>query len=239
VSGADSDPKVRLQMLRYHDRKAFSLNRNQRRLNYILPVFGSGKLDTDAGNKFVYTCKYGWVDMGHFFRNANAEYKLFRAVIVASAWALEVGQNIGGWRKWEYLPYNIVPHEKISTSGFAVEDLVSNYQGRRFGAALEAKDKKALNRKYLRQFGLDDEVPASAFTSISGEWERFLKDSGAVKWDPYVQKLIRTDLLLYQGHFPKFPKAHTRAEGLSWQKAQKLYECLCNGDKPKLPQHRF
>lgn len=42
-------------------------------LAYLAHQFRTGKVD-DGGNRFVYTCKCGWIDLGHFFNNAVSAY---------------------------------------------------------------------------------------------------------------------------------------------------------------------
>lgn len=112
-------------------------------LKRIIPlqafVSERNKLSTDANNRFVYTCKWGWVDMGHFFRNALIVQYLEKSTTATLATSLENLQDT----------YN-------SDSTYSVEDLMSNYLGRDFGEA--AKTDPATNivekwEQFLRDSG--------------------------------------------------------------------------------------
>ena len=111
-----------------------------RRLKGILPLFGNpDEFNTNDKNHFVYTCKYGWVDMGHFFRNANGVKKLGTPVTFTGAVLLEVVQFTIG-RAPELLKRTRL---RTSKSGFAVEDLESNALGRQFGRDIKKQSKGA------------------------------------------------------------------------------------------------
>jgi len=48
-----------------------SLTETSAALFYFASQFDTGK-DDDGGNNFIYTCKCGWIDLGHFFQSAAA-----------------------------------------------------------------------------------------------------------------------------------------------------------------------
>lgn len=208
VDGFSSNPEIPYSI------RTLSKARNYWRLNYIIPVQMSKNpkgLNTDSGNRFVYTCKFGWIDMGHFFRNANAAYKLWTPVVATVAWFIEAGQAFVD-----------------SDSAWAPEDLVSNREGRRFGNTLEQKDRRI---KYYSGPGM---IPPAAFANIYREWDSFLRRSGAVQWTPEVVRLIKRDALSYGAMpFRELPRCGFACEGVYWQKQRRLWRCVCNGDRPK------
>lgn len=226
--------------------------RNIRRFNGIIGRFVNttpgGRLNTGSMNKFVFTCKYGWIDMGHFFRNANLAYVSRKSLVAGAATAFE------GWQAY----YR-------SDSAFSVEDLESNLQGRAFGDRLGQLDwpvrlasfdpSGTTRRKYVSDPRALQAIPASSFANIASEWEKLLKEGGAVKWDlnirlrgQTVKQLIDQDILAYRrltdGRWDNVfagsrPAAFSAKSGLNWQKQQYLWKCVCDGDRPKIRALRY
>lgn len=88
------------RMLRWHR----SLARNVFRL-----IRYHDEIGTNGGNKFVYTCRYGWIDHGHFFHNALGTYVSSPKILELASWLNEFGQDLAG-----------------SDSAWTPEDLISN-----------------------------------------------------------------------------------------------------------------
>lgn len=208
----------------------------------------NGRLNTNASNKFVYTCRYGWIDMGHFFRNANLAYTFRDSLVEAAATGLEVAQSAYG-----------------SDSSFSVEDLQSNARGRDFGAHIRSLDNEVMedsmnvaNIHRLIQQGKPPIMPVYSFANIANEWHIFLRNAGAIRWGTgvtidgkTVEQYIQDDLAAYRqasdgnGNFTDWPFAGTRpsatsaSAGLEWQKDRPLWQCLCGGDRPKNENLRY
>ena len=94
-----------------------SLKRTQSvfRNAYRLAILAGG-IGTNDYNKFVYTCRYGWIDHGHFFNNATGAYGYSRQAAAVLSEVNEVLQKL--WR---------------SPSAYTPEDLISNMLGRDLG----------------------------------------------------------------------------------------------------------
>ena len=113
-------------------RKWYSGTRNALRLYRIATTIG-----TAENNKFVFTCKHGWIDHGHFFNNALGVYALaqiYGAIPVPwspgisagmAAEDIETVANLFEWAQ-EFVP------KFDPSSAWAPEDLISNEQGREF-----------------------------------------------------------------------------------------------------------
>jgi RHS repeat-associated protein len=188
------------------------------RLQEIMPLVGNPEpFNTNEGNLFVYTCKYGWVDMGHFFRNATGVNRLGKPATYLGAMAIENLQSTYG-RAPEISPLLKKAGVKTSKSGYAVEDLSSNALGRKFARDIEKKNK-------------------GSAADVAYEWRLFLKEAGAVKWGPGVEAALRKDMSDY-GDLPSMPRAYSAREGRRWMKSQEVHKCLCDGDVPKAP-NRF
>ena len=152
----------------YSEVAVLSWTRNRNRLNFI-GSFGKslGVIGHQQTNKFVYTCKYGWIDHAHFFNNARMVYQFGLTVPGAEflSWAKEEQQVVTG-----------------NSSGYSPEDLVSNWQGREF--ATEMLNYERVNQPtYVLLPPVELGVMSrSAFFDIAQHWEQFLKDAGAVKF---------------------------------------------------------
>ena len=84
---------------------------------------GGGVISHRRTNKFVYTCKYGWIDHGHFFYNAYATYLLGKGITALLAEGNELKQT---WQK--------------DASAYSPEDKTSNWLGRQFGKRMWSHD---------------------------------------------------------------------------------------------------
>lgn len=83
--------------------------------------------NTDGTNRWVYTCKYGWIDLGHFFYSATAGNKFGTNVSYRAGIFVEYTQ-----KAFEYIP----GLKGFSDSNWTPEDLVSDWYGAHLGAAV-------------------------------------------------------------------------------------------------------
>jgi hypothetical protein len=188
-----------------------SYARNSNRLHYL-----SNKLiGTNEKNKFVFTCKYGWVDHGHFFRNAFFTYLGTRFPAFGGSEIVEILQSLGG-----------------SDSAYSPEDKISNALGRGFGKRARNHDLGAF-RPYRK--GINKYAPASIFFDLTGEWDKFLEGAGALKWDGDVLRSIEADLERWRNRSSQ-GVPHTRAFtvnlGHKYKESQPIWQCFCQGDTP-------
>jgi len=85
------------------------------------------KFDANTdNNRFVYTCKGGWIDLGHYSGTAFATYVVGPIYGLALSYGVEFDQ--------EFDPSTVA--DKVSA--FSVEDLYSNYLGMNTGRAMNA-----------------------------------------------------------------------------------------------------
>ena len=138
--------------------------------------WSGGREELTSHNRFVFTCKYGWIDMGHFFLTAKYAY-----------WARVFGLGnsadqmiaIGGEYAQEFFrlltsAFGIThPH---SESAFTAEDWLSNKLGTEFGV------------------GVFNEGPQ---TDIAEKWKTFLVESGAVVYDETMRRKLDKDVLVW------------------------------------------
>ncbi|MBK8478406.1 MAG: hypothetical protein IPL39_19605 [Opitutaceae bacterium] len=226
--GIPIDPKDSVEMIRDLQRQADQSladgegdesDPNGMRFDKIMQLFTNPKgFNTNSGNRFVFTCKYGWVDMGHFFRNAHGAYIAPRSMIAAGSGLVEFTQFYYGRKYWTW-GLGRWTEKFTSKSGFAVEDLVSNAVGREFGSQI----------KYSSRSGPSD---------IAGQWHRFLVDAGAVNHNAETNALIDADMVNYRSQ-TKMPLAFTAQQGLEWQQSQNLWKCLCDGVKPRKSENQY
>ncbi len=213
--------------------------RNTWRFRSLINLYGNsgGALNTNAGNKFVYTCKFGWIDMGHFFRNAHGAYELSVRTMVNASDLNEKLQNLGG-----------------SDSAWSPEDLISNELGRDFGIDLYNADKSNLARNRKSTYYLDKIskgsklMPVSDFKNLSGSWREFLVNAGAVKWGTgtllnskngtkTVEQHLQDDLIDYRNSGGV--KLYTVDSALEWAYKRSVHGCLCRGASPKDSRLQF
>lgn len=175
-------------------------------------------IGTNDGNKFVYTCKYGWIDHGHFFNNATLTYLRTRPQAEFLSGANEIGQQIGG-----------------SNSAWTPEDLVSNELGRRLGQKAFWNDAKGIALYWtINPFS---RVPKSMFYDMAHHWMMLLKNSGAVKWNPRTIPVLKRDLKDFEAN-PR-NDIYTIAQSRKYYESTRTWQCLCKGDKPKKPADRY
>lgn len=165
-----------------------------------------------SNNKFIYTCKYGWIDMGHYINNALIAYWYNVKFAEVLSYLNEVAQGVRG-----------------TDSAWTPEDLTSNHLGRQFAKRIEDYEGHNPWSK--------PDVPYN----FGGDWERFLKDAGAVKWGATVHgKRVEEWLKSHYEEFQRKPvQTRTMEEGQRYQKTRYAHGCLCNGDRPKFESIAF
>jgi len=191
-------------------RKLISLARNAVRLREL-----TSRIGTNERNRFVFTCKYGWLNHGHLFNNARAVYMFQGGTKFASLFS-DRTERVQEW--WG------------SNSAWSPEDLQSNEVGRNFGSRIWSHDApKVGGYTALSAVLSNTPEPASSFFDISANWRQLLVDAGAVKWQAGVKSLIDKDI----ADFRLDPaKARTVAEAKRWREKTAMWKCLCNGDRP-------
>src|SRR5690606_32493839 len=109
----------------------------------------ASRIGTNDRNRFVFTCKYGWIDMGHYFNNASITYMPYWLGLrhLTPAWVGRVFAWLGSYlteagQFWAN-----------SNSTYSPEDLISNYHGRELGEAM---------------------IEVGRVYDIPGHWEMFL-----------------------------------------------------------------
>ncbi|MCI0536067.1 MAG: hypothetical protein L0Z50_12655 [Verrucomicrobiales bacterium] len=171
----------------------------------LLSVFS--ELDTNDRNRFVYTCKYGFVDMGHFFNNAVFTLAISPRFAEWASTLNEKGQAFVN-----------------SDSAWGPEDLVSNDLGRRFANAMDAYESK----NGAGSFSLAGEWRQFLVDAGAVAWNGKVGDST-------VEQLLNAEGARYaKAYNPNNPLQFKTIEaGLQYQKAQSVHACLCDGDKPR------
>ena len=139
-------------------------------------------------NGFIYTTKYGWIDLGHFFWMAFRAYELNSADDAYTIGiAMEYYQKV--WRR----------DDGMRDSAFTLEDLPSDALGAKFGYELRQADDAELARTIAvssaRGAALGSPILLSEFkpTSIASKFQKFLKDAGAVKLTAYTKPMLEAD----------------------------------------------
>jgi len=202
------------------DRRVISKRRNLFRLLSITRSIGFKE-----GNKFVYTCKYGWIDHGHYFNSAAGVYLMSQGVgeYMARIYAYLMGYSteLSQWygQFWDLLG--------DYSSAFSPEDMISNKLGRDMGALMYQHDPN------LMIPSIGTRIPSSRFFDISSYWRLLLKNSGAVAWDNYgfVQSILKEDAKEFFDN--QVHNVMTSSQSSDYYNKSKAKKCLCNGDKAK------
>ena len=206
-----------------------SKSRNLRRLHFIGQ---KGVISHSQTNKFVYTCKYGWIDHGHFFNNALGTYLSSYSALQVLSELNEIKQVITG-----------------SDSAYIPEDKISNALGRKFAQRMFWHDLPSLIVFGLKPSSFGQNItPASVFFNIAQEWEKLLKDAGAVKWGAVrgttVEQLLKDETKSFS-EYQKKNKYFSMLSGLTTglahthRRVQPQWRCLCDGTVPKYEHLKF
>ncbi len=167
---------------------------------------------TWSDNRFIYTCKYGWIDTGHFWRSAAygdywGKHKAYKGSV-----GMEVIQQITG-----------------SESAWTQEDLASNWQGAKFGhefgfGTWQYHDLPRLWENFLNDAGAIDDIDERVCCEGKCVTKKTLMVSNVVKkWTPLTPQKEKD----YIGGHARSYKASVAAS-----KDSRLHKCLCEGDEP-------
>jgi RHS repeat-associated protein len=134
--------------------------------------------NTDGNNRFVYTCRYGWIDMGHFF------YSAAFANILGAKTAYGMGVQI---EKIQDSLKRVPGMEGFSESAWTPEDLISDYHGSMLGNDVGLSGIPKENwLNFLAQAGVVAHKgnAKSILANDVNTWkeERFKSYNGALEW---------------------------------------------------------
>lgn len=222
--------------------------------NFYRLWFLKQQVNVDDNNRFVFTCKYGWLDLGHFINTALGVYapvalrgKTFAALtspfgadtlpfigdkseeanVAALGYAMEVYQ----WTKSESTP--------VGSSAWGAEDIPGNEVGMKFGASMRKWDRPVLQYHGFTQ----SIVSENEVFHIAGEFKSLLRNAGAIKWgtgarcsDKTVEQWIHDDIEGYiklRSQSPQDTYVMTMHQGQLFREKQSMWRCLCVGDVPR------
>ncbi len=160
--------------------------------DYVNKPGGGGFEGTYPGfhNHYVFTCQYGWMDMGHFFIAAKWGYRLENKnnpdwIVIPTV--TRIGE-IAQWLKSHGInkELKILPRrDGTRESVFTPEDLPSNHQGVLFGIAL-AREEAVYN-----------------YGAVATRWHDFLIQSGAVAYREKsdVHRKLREDAVKWWSEY--------------------------------------
>jgi len=116
----------------------------------VFDTWAGGVSAGDANNAFVFTCKQGWIDLGHFWLSALGGYMFGENISYGLGVAVEYIQHLSPTS----LPFigELKALEEWHKSAFTVEDLNSDLLGAKFGASLRDKDYKAILPEFKKVF---------------------------------------------------------------------------------------
>lgn len=213
------------------------------------------KVGTSETNNFVFTCKWGWIDQGHFFNNAGITYitSLAGAYLKPPASLEDVERIAIRSRNFAWLAsaINEFGQQAVnSNSAWSIEDLPSDMLGRRMGVAAVNQDFTAIG---IALSGVDNPffskpantaLGSSAFYSLANHWRNMLIDSGAVI-DSEFPVGGKTPRQWLEEHVSKFeisqkpPLAGSVQHALSIYRSMDLWMCLCNNEQPRLKDDKY
>ncbi|MBK8268125.1 MAG: hypothetical protein IPK83_07380 [Planctomycetes bacterium] len=93
-----------------------------------------GNIKTSKYNAFVYTCKCGWIDVGHLFNSARVGQFSGELLALAGGYGWEIKQEI--FRRMALA--GLAKDEGDGASAFTLEDIPSDWYGSKIGARLGA-----------------------------------------------------------------------------------------------------
>jgi len=117
-----------------------------------------GRAEVSERNRFVYTCKSGWIDMGHYYISAFSAYTLGESRAMLAGYLLEIFQE--AWRLSGR-------SDGWANSAFTIEDLPSDALGVKLGGLIRSRT-PALNGQLVALEELPDRIE-----DVTG-WQRGL-----------------------------------------------------------------
>jgi len=158
-----------------------------------------------GNNRFVFTCKYGWIDMGHFFLSAGT----------GSVVGLDDAYKAGVWmeeKQKEDLNEADQRGGGMAESAYTPEDLFSDYLGSKFGSEVEKNTN--ITGKWINLLKFSGAIKFST---------------------PDVLQTLKKDVKkLWKGTVYTGERFETRASQLQYQRKVLEAFCLyCDGDEPK------
>ncbi len=212
----------------------------------------------EGDNKFVFTCKYGWIDVGHFFATALMAFAILPSGI--EDFVGSTNSDVEGMAEMPYymttgivevrqgavlmaghwlLKGGLLDRLNLELTAYAQstgtpEDLESNWQGALFASGI------------LRDLVLEN--PAYAMGpdhTIIPKWDKFLSDSQAITFSgksDKIYKILEQDAGNFWGK-EKGKAVYTGPRWVRWTELKKqsiAYCLLCDGEKPRpgIPTYR-
>lgn len=215
---------------------SYGIDRNSVRLKEFVKHF-----NPDSGNSFVFTCKYGWIDLYHFWNTARVSYHIGDVATIWGGIGVEVLQTLGEPTK--NAGASASGGDKVEPSYFSPEDLQSNSLGADFGQTAGEHDVLVIrsylqNRGKIGMFGGRMNLPLSADSlyNLAGGWQRLLREGGAVSWKSFaLQDAIAKDLEEYKA---QRPKVFDISQAEAFKLKSNIYKCACQGNQP-FPGYRM
>jgi RHS repeat-associated protein len=188
--------------------RAFLENPSIAALGIIAKKFNPG-VKTAGTNYFIYTCRCGWIDLGHIFYSAYTASLLkmitsplnATALTLIAGYAMELHQaiaklygNTSAGKAFldllSGLTFGGMPNAKESLGGwansaFTIEDLPSDWYGTNFGIdqpGVSGAGGAVLGKNWQPKY---QKALESAIESIKARFDKLMKDCGAV--DPNGQ----------------------------------------------------
>ena len=240
LANVDSVQYKAIHWVGSHDLYRDNSPRMQKYLDSFLVAAQAVKPSWVGNNKFVFTCKYGWIDVGHFFATALMAFATGNAnirspEIVANYPYLVTTGVIEGYQtaiRWTgnilwalRIPGGDIRLSPTAQSGGAAEDYGSNWQGALFASKILVE---------LAGGGHTDVEPSE---NILLRWDEFLYNSQAIAFNESdeIYKILRKDAASFWANLDgKGVYNGPRLSGWSELKKQSYAYCrLCNGDRPK------
>ena len=202
---------------------------------------------TGAGsNQFLFTCKWGFIDLGHFFINASWHYG------APGDSTAKAGQNM---EKFQDFLRRHGGFGDAGDSAYTMEDLNSNIQGATFGRNLGLRDHDAVHTEYLihmqdmRKAEKDNDplerlslrreflkTPSDGMNSAAIEFAIWLEENGAVTFPPREKDpafgllQLEAKLWMEDGKYMNHLRFKEASAALEFMKGTHVWRCLCDAN---------
>ncbi len=196
-------------------------------------------------NAFVFTCRFGWLDIGHFFMSAYEAYKAGQRSRSGTSWAVVLEaykKGLAVERLQDLLRITSGRLTKdMANSAWTPEDLPSDFAGASFGALLVGLD--SLLRAgivYDPQIGTFRPHPIPKpgeleLTNIADAFADFLSNAQVVNPVGNAMELLKQDAASWvdsTGWVLRDVRTAGKSIAMSvaWQKQRLPFTCFCNPD---------